>query len=228
LDRKSGIYQIVNRVNGKFYLGSSNDLDHRWSSHRSDLNQNKHTNQHLQRAWNKDGVSNFIFYIIEYCSEELLRQTEQYYLDILSLSPSQCYNITFDASAPWRGKKLSKEHKQKLSEAKIRLHQDGYESPMKGKTHSKETRRKLSLASKGNKHWLGKKHSQETKLKISLSKIGVITGSLHPRSKLTESDVIKIREKIMLGMKYIDIAKEFNVSKSTIGMINTRKVWRHI
>jgi len=30
---KSGIYKIINTVNGKFYIGSTKDADKRWYDH---------------------------------------------------------------------------------------------------------------------------------------------------------------------------------------------------
>ena len=46
----SGIYKITNKVDGKFYIGSSKNLHKRWLSHRSELRRNHHCNQHLQSA----------------------------------------------------------------------------------------------------------------------------------------------------------------------------------
>ena len=33
---KSGIYQITNTINGKFYIGSAKDIDWRWTEHKRD------------------------------------------------------------------------------------------------------------------------------------------------------------------------------------------------
>ena len=55
----SGIYKIVNKVNGKYYVGSSNDvLKTRFYEHKRLLTKNKHFNVKLQNAWNKYGESN--------------------------------------------------------------------------------------------------------------------------------------------------------------------------
>ena len=48
-----GIYKIINKVNGKYYVGSSLNINKRWSVHKSALSKNKHHNDHLQNAWNK-------------------------------------------------------------------------------------------------------------------------------------------------------------------------------
>ena len=49
----SGVYQITNKVTGKFYIGSAVNFRKRWNTHKSCLRNNKHANKHLQRAWNK-------------------------------------------------------------------------------------------------------------------------------------------------------------------------------
>lgn len=62
---QSGIYIILNRVTGKFYLGSAVDLKGRWYNHTNDLRRGVHANFHLQAAWNKYGEANFKFEVLE-------------------------------------------------------------------------------------------------------------------------------------------------------------------
>ena len=57
---KSGIYLIVNLVNGKRYIGSSVDIYNRLHDHLSNLKHNRAHNAHLQAAWNKYGDKAFI------------------------------------------------------------------------------------------------------------------------------------------------------------------------
>ena len=68
-----GIYRIVNLISGDFYIGSSKDIERRWSEHKRKLNIKKHQNVILQRAWDKYGENNFSFEVVESCSlEDLL------------------------------------------------------------------------------------------------------------------------------------------------------------
>jgi hypothetical protein len=60
----SGIYKIVNKINGKYYIGSSINIHRRWREHKCGLLNNKHPNLHLQKSWNKYGCNNFDFIII--------------------------------------------------------------------------------------------------------------------------------------------------------------------
>jgi len=76
------IYQILNLVDGKFYIGSAYDYKNRWSHHIHLLNNNKHYNIYLQHAWNKYGSQNFMFSIIvQIFDKNQLHDVEQQYLD---------------------------------------------------------------------------------------------------------------------------------------------------
>ena len=182
---KIGIYQIINKINGKRYIGSSVDIKKRWTQHRCDLKGKRHSNRHLQRSWNKYGKSNFKFEIVCICSKGNLVDYEQLFID--KLNPE--YNISDRAyrgnglsgkNHPRYGVHLSNETKRKISRSS-----KGRKSWNEGKkmsaefcetnriSHigiypSKETRRKLSKARSGrNHHMYGKHHSEETKKKIS-------------------------------------------------------------
>ena len=110
----SGIYKILNKINDKYYVGSSLDIIDRWDDHHRDLLKNIHTNDKLQNAWNKHGKENFDWVIIEYLSDTItkseLLMIEQKYLDIGEKDQHQCYNLNFRAN----GGKLSEYSIQKL------------------------------------------------------------------------------------------------------------------
>ena len=88
-----GIYRIKNKLNGKCYYGSSNNIKKRWSVHLRQLRNKKHINTFLQNAWNKYGEDNFTFEIVEECTIEKLLVLEQTYIDELG-----DYNIGLSAS----------------------------------------------------------------------------------------------------------------------------------
>lgn len=91
----SGIYKIINKINGKYYVGYSKNITARWRNHRCNLNKGNHKNKHLQRTWNRDKNNNFDFVIIEEISENILSETEQKYLDIARKEKNKCYNLSF-------------------------------------------------------------------------------------------------------------------------------------
>lgn len=109
---KSGIYQILNIVNGKRYIGSAVNLRKRQNDHWSNLERGNHDNSYLQKAWNKYNKESFFFKIIEYVSNlgQLIKR-EQHYLDALNpeynLSPT-AGNILGYKHTPKTCKKYSK------------------------------------------------------------------------------------------------------------------------
>ena len=55
-----------------------------------------------------------------------------------------------------------------------------------------------------------------------------LTGSKHPRSRLTEQDVADIRAAICHGSTQKEIAREFGVHPSTISLAASGKNWAHV
>lgn len=109
MNRISCVYKIINLITGEFYIGSSINFESRRRGHLRLLKNNIHSSKHLQNSYNKYGLNNFIFHIIEICKPEKTREYEQIYID--SLKPS--FNIALEATAPMTGRKHSEETKQK-------------------------------------------------------------------------------------------------------------------
>ena len=113
----SGIYEIVNLVNGKRYIGSSVDLRRRENQHFANLERGTHHNKILQAAWRKYGSESFRFSVIEYCCPDLLIDAEQSALDRFkpeyNLAPNAGNLLGFkfpeDALLKIRGRKRSPE-----------------------------------------------------------------------------------------------------------------------
>lgn len=101
-----GIYKIINKTNGKYYVGSSLIPSRRWKQHKYELNKNVHANDYLQRSWNKYSQDNFVFIIVETLSptvsDDKLLEHEQKWLDIAreDYKNRKCYNLTFVANNP--------------------------------------------------------------------------------------------------------------------------------
>lgn len=115
---------------------------------------------------------------------------------------------------PNKGKTISEWHRKRISE----FH--------KGKKHTEEFKRNKSKEMLGEKnHRYGKKISEETRAKkIASAK----RGESNSASKLTASDVLKIRKLSKLGISQRKIATQFNISKSTVADIINRTTWNHI
>lgn len=93
-----GIYRIINKKNNKSYIGSSIDIENRWSQHKNSLKTNSHVNSYLQNAWNKYGEYAFEFKIEKEVSEDVLRSVEQEYLEKANFD--SLYNISTSAYGP--------------------------------------------------------------------------------------------------------------------------------
>jgi hypothetical protein len=100
----TGIYKILNKVNGKFYVGSSTNITKRWWTHKTELKNGKHCNIHLQSSWNLHGENSFEFSVVEQLdentSDEELKQKEQVYLDECWDNGVNCYNMSKIADRP--------------------------------------------------------------------------------------------------------------------------------
>jgi group I intron endonuclease len=192
IGKKSGIYLIINKLNGKYYVGSSKNINYgstcRWRRHITALNDNYHDNDYLQRAWNKYGSEAFVFIILEEIEsvKDKLLYHEQKYIDIMDRYMS--YNIAplakggeilKDGINCAIGRKhsettkqcmriaalkrgVSDEDKKRLSDFMIQMNKT-----RKGTWHhSEETRRKISESNKG------KKRSEEQINKNRLANLG--------------------------------------------------------
>jgi group I intron endonuclease len=137
---KTGVYRIRNLINEKCYIGSSSySINKRWILHRDMLKKNSHHSIILQRAWNKYGIANFKFEILEECASEKCIEREQYYIN--TLKPE--YNIDPTAGSP-RGRKYSEEYKNKIRNRTI-----GNKNPFYGKRHTEDTKKIISKKLKG-------------------------------------------------------------------------------
>jgi len=132
----SGIYKIINKINEKYYIGSSKDIKDRWNTHKQSLRNNNHHNDHLQRAWNKYGENAFDFVVIELIPEMSLFNVEKKYLNEAKTNPNS-YNLIFypqgGSQSVYVREKMKKHHYLR----------NGGENPMLGKTHSEKTKELL-------------------------------------------------------------------------------------
>lgn len=181
----SGIYAIIHRESGRWYVGQSQNLRKRLCDHRLRLTRGYHANSHLQNAWNKYGSDAFDFEILILSPVSALDDLEQAYLDDPETSH---FNIARDPTAPTRGLKLSAEHRAKISVSNKNLpksaeHRAKLREANVGRKHSDAARAKMSKLRQGRKlstshraslsaAQRGRTHSFKSKRKMSISKIG--------------------------------------------------------
>lgn len=81
---ESGVYKITNLINGKFYIGSSKNLNRRKAEHTYRRKNLKYINSILKNAVLKYGYANFLFEIVEIVENvDFLCTREQYWIDTL-------------------------------------------------------------------------------------------------------------------------------------------------
>ncbi len=114
----SGVYKITNTVTGKCYIGSSVNIERRWTRHKCLLNKAIHHAKHMQNSWNKYGEKAFIFEIVFECAsiKDIILFYEQLWIDFYGFE--NLYNHNPTTGSPL-GTKQSDEAKEKCRIAKI-------------------------------------------------------------------------------------------------------------
>jgi group I intron endonuclease len=217
---KSGVYKIVNLKSGKRYIGSSKNIRTRWQQHRNDLNKQKHSNRHLQNAWDLYGEACFKFEVLERCPLEDLFKVEQQYLDEAIQSEwDMYYNISMDTecfsrglcgpkspehckaiSEGRKGMNFEEQHCENLSRAQARYLEDNPHQRT-GTKHSEESKRlqseKRLLYYKTNEaYWTGKKRRDSNLFKVAES-----------RSPLSREEVLELHEVYDGEISYAELSR---------------------
>lgn len=79
--KTQGIYAIANRVERKFYVGSSFDMETRTEGHKSRLRKGKHHSKRLQADWDRLGESAFCVMFLESVErKDELGERERFYM----------------------------------------------------------------------------------------------------------------------------------------------------
>jgi group I intron endonuclease len=186
--RAPGIYAI-RMVDGREYVGSSQNMRNRWYQHRSLLRNGRHKNKKLQNAWTKHGEDAFEWCVLEFVGVDWLVEREQWYID--TRKPS--LNLSVVAGRERAGVKLTKEQRERMSESRkgrpvSQQAKERLSAVFKGRQFSEETRRKISEAKTGKKRApfseevrrrmsesrRGLRHTEETKRKLSVAHTGKV------------------------------------------------------
>ena len=194
-----GIYKITS-PSGKIYIGQSVDIKTRFRKYKY-LNCKRQT--YLYNSFQKYGVENHTFEIIEECTLEQLNEREIYWGTYYNVLNKNGLNLRLgDANG-----KCSEETKQKIGKGN------------KNKIMSEEAKNNISKALKGRKiTWdtpgpKGYKHSEESKEKMRKPRV-----NKWEREKLVSEPIVKeIREKYSTNTySKSDLSREYNLSWGTI------------
>lgn len=201
------IYKIRNKVNGKYYIGRSDQIKTRFARHRYELRQGRHHCIHLQRAWDKYGEIAFEFVIIYECDAIEAEDIEETWLnsgdkliynvsrlsgggDLLSHHPQREQIIA-------RRNKAARERMSNLTpQERLQYGRPGERNGMYGRKHSEASRQKMSETQRlkmkcGPEHPnFGIKRSEETRARISQI-ASARTGKSNPFYGRTHSEATK-------------------------------------
>lgn len=150
------IYIIVNLKNFKLYIGKTINFEKRKKRHITDLKRGKHHSEYLQRSFNKHGLDQFDFIVIEEnISEENVCELEEKLIFLfgdynVSLKSSGGDNTSYHPRNKEIRKKLSESSKTVWSnrsddyreQPKLKI--IGKKNPMYGKNHTEETKKLMS------------------------------------------------------------------------------------
>jgi group I intron endonuclease len=164
-----GIYEIINLINNKIYIGSSINIDKRIYRHFNDLKNNKHINIYLQREYNIYGLTAFTYKCIDECCESDLRIIEQKYLDdIFKIKNFNKYYYNICDKSCGGDNLTNNPNKNNIIKKII----NGLYNRYKNETEEDKTARIKKITGKNNPNY-GKKWSIEQKLRMSKQRKGL-------------------------------------------------------
>jgi group I intron endonuclease len=163
------IYIYENLLNGKIYIGQTNNIKRRDRLHISG-----NISMPIDRAIKKYGRDNFSLNIISSSNDQIIANDDEIYWIARAkelLGIKNVYNVSNGGSAVMSGRKHSEETILKISESK-----KGTSPWNKGLKMSEDFCLKNSEAHKGlqsgkNGSMFGRKHSEETRKKISEAQV---------------------------------------------------------
>lgn len=185
------IYGILNCINGKFYIGKTNELKKIWIAHlrvaRGGKEKYPRMYSIIHQAMNKYGFDNFeCIKMQEFSTEKYCYLSEKYWIDFYQ---SRDRNFGYNISPGGIGSG------------------SGRNSVNFGLKRSPETLLKMTKSHIGNLNQnYNKKFSEETKIRMSRSQKGNQVGEQHPRSILTWEIIDKIRSlsnKVLVQLNYL-------------------------
>lgn len=190
------VYMHRNKINGKIYIGMTNDIERRWRyggceyrrSHNGRASVDSNSHPPFWNAIEKYGWDSFEHIVIQDRltfdeAEEMETHWIAHYKSncVKYKNPSYGYNLT-DGGKGSKGRKMSEIEKQNLS-----AKNSGKGNPRYGVRLSEETKQKISAANKGRyvgskNHRFGVSISEETRQKLRENHAD-ISGANNPSAK---------------------------------------------
>lgn len=202
------IYLITNKLNGKKYVGQTNNLERR-------INQHRHGDQYVDRAIRAHGWENFTVEVLKECENSAeLDYWEKYFIKARNTRKPNGYNLT-DGGEGILGHKhkpetialLKKKHKgRKLTPE----HCANIAAGLKGRKHTLEHRFKLAISHRKDSPFknlvaeLDARHMTCAALAKFLDiNSSTISSKMHGRINFTARDRVKLEEILELPADYL-------------------------
>lgn len=210
------IYLFTNRINGKYYVGQTNNLKRRYNSHKSD-SYNKKSNGYwlpFHCAIRNYGLENFTFQVIEEISDgesqEYVNNREKYFIQYYkSLVDQNGYNLRLGDQKTSVSYKSRLFTEKEIQDIQKRLINDEEYDDIEKIYAPRLKRTFLCNINTGNNFF-------NPNFDYPLKK--------NSRSKFSQREIQIIKNRIKRGDKYADIQKDFNIkSAGFLSMINTGK-----
>ena len=217
------VYKIQNKINEKIYIGITTRklnrriYDHIFKSRQPNIGG-------IAGAIKKYGIQNFDIIIIDvaYTHDEL-NEKEVYYIKKYNSMAPNGYNL-YTGGLHHQCSEITREKFRQ--QGRKRKHSDETRAKMsatgKIKTFTDEHKKNITLALKG------RKHSLEHISHLPQNQKGFHAGENHPRAKLTNSQVVFIKDRIKKGIPVKDISIDTGIPGKDIHRIKSGIAYRYV
>lgn len=198
-------YKIINLINGKIYIGKTDNIQKRWNAHKSAARKKDPKDYaHVHRAMNKYGFDNFIIEKIEEFDLEIdaLNSEINLITKFKTKNRNIGYNLT-DGGEGASGFRFSDDQKKIMSDRRKGKY-IGENNPFYGEKHTEKTKNIISNIMKEN-------HQTDKEIYDELNK---------QQCSLTTERCIEIQEKYLQGnISFEELAKKYSVEITAIWKI---------
>ncbi|MEY8695966.1 GIY-YIG nuclease family protein [Bacillus safensis] len=236
LNQLSAVYSIVNKVNGKQYIGSTSDVSLRMKDHLLKI-RNK---THYVQEFNEIDIDDIEIRILEHdLSPKCLLDKEYHYINHFKTFDKNIGFNTMKNKLPQTTETRKTSPLSKSLQSKLKISKLTLEDVKSIKIQLSQGKRIFKIAEDFNCNkstiqsiktcsiWKDVLPELNEELK-ALRYYGIHSGENNSSSKLKETDIKDIKEKIGKGMFLSLIAKEYGVSRTLISKIKKGELWSHI
>jgi group I intron endonuclease len=216
----SGIYAIVNLINGKFYIGSSTSVGRRIAEHIGELRAGRHYNARLKNAWNKYGESAFAFVLVESVEPSKCKVSEQNYLDqTRSWHRHVGYNMAWQSTGGVPGEENAQ---SKLTDAVVRRMR--WERAVLGETYSLIAARYGVGKSAAKNAVIGKMWGH---VDGALPSTDMTNRRTH-NATFTDDQVVLLRQLYADGASLEQLVNDYGLCRERLKAAITGKAYKHV